>query len=283
MTHNQTNHIISITIFISFLLLGLSFLLGANLHSISNTFGFYFITEWLDPRLLGILTGITFIVAGVFVVIARYSMVCDDMLLNIMFFIAIIPLVTLLSEMRWMLDLGGFPIIGSGQGIIKYAALIPLAIYLVRYNILSLYQHAALNFIPIALVLYWIGGMKFFEFEANAIVSLVETSPLMSWLYAVFSVQGASSLIGVYDVLFASLLGITIWLKMPRFGLFAILGVGTVFVMTQSFLFTANNVFNTDTIIGSLGMFLIKDLWFFGNLAVIAHFITNLDNAPESS
>lgn len=276
MTQNHTNHIIQSSLLISFLLLGLSFFLGGNANSISNTFSFYLVTEWVDTPLLGILAGMAFLWAGLLVIIAAREPAFNDVLLITLVLIAVMPLLTLISDTRWMTQLGGFPIIGSGQGIIKYAALIPLAIYLSRYNTLSLRQHALLNFIPVALVLYWIGGMKFFEFEANGIVSLVDTSPFMSWLYVVFSVQGASNAIGVYDVLFTSLLGFAIWQKMPRLGLAAVLGAGAVFGMTQTFLFTANNAFSADTIITSLGQFVIKDLWFFGNLAVIVHYGTDI-------
>ena len=41
----------------------------------------------------------------------------------------------------------------------------------------------------LVLVLVWIGAMKFTAYEAGAIQPLVANSPLMSWLYAVFSVQ----------------------------------------------------------------------------------------------
>ena len=112
-----------------------------------------------------------------------------------------------------MADLGGFPIIGSGQGIIKYFAVLPLFLFLFYRDKFSHKQLTYLNFAPVAMVLLWIGGMKFFEFEANAIVGLVETSPFMSWLYDVFSVQGASNVIGGFDVLFALLLGVGIYTK----------------------------------------------------------------------
>ena len=41
----------------------------------------------------------------------------------------------------------------------------------------------------LVLVLVWIGAMKFTAYEAGAIQPLVANSPLMSWLYAVLSVQ----------------------------------------------------------------------------------------------
>ena len=122
------------------------------------------------------------------------------------------------------------------------------------------------------MVLLWIGGMKFFEFEANAIVGLVETSPFMSWLYAVFSVQGASNVIGGFDVLFALLLGAGIFSKIKPVIIASGLACLSVFLMTQTFLFTVPDTFNSTTIVNRLGQFVIKDLWFVANLAVVAYF-----------
>ena len=52
----------------------------------------------------------------------------------------------------------------------------------------------------LVVVLVWIGLMKFTAYEAGAIQPLVANSPLMSWLYAVFSVRATSNLIGVAEV-----------------------------------------------------------------------------------
>lgn len=52
----------------------------------------------------------------------------------------------------------------------------------------------------IVIVLAWIGMMKFTSYEAGAIEGLVASSPLTSWLYSVFSLQGASNLIGLVEV-----------------------------------------------------------------------------------
>ena len=171
-----------------------------------------------------------------------------------------------------MADLGGFPIIGSGQGIIKYFAVLPLFLFLFYRDKLSHKQLTYLNFAPVAMVLLWIGGMKFFEFDANAIVGLVETSPFMSWLYAVFSVQGASNVIGGFDVFFALVLGLGIYTKNKPMIITSGMACLSVFLMTQTFLFTVPDTFNSATIVNRLGQFVIKDLWFIANLAVVAYF-----------
>lgn len=65
-----------------------------------------------------------------------------------------------------------------------------------------------------AIVLGWIGAMKFTAYEAGAIEGLVASSPLTNWLYSVFSLQGASNLIGTAEIATAAL--IVIGAKFPK-------------------------------------------------------------------
>jgi uncharacterized membrane protein YkgB len=60
----------------------------------------------------------------------------------------------------------------------------------------------------LVIVIGWIGLMKFTAYEAEAIMPLVSNSPLMSWVYGVFSVNGFSSLLGVVEVLTALLIAV---------------------------------------------------------------------------
>ena len=53
----------------------------------------------------------------------------------------------------------------------------------------------------VVVVLQWLGGMKFTNYEAQGIKALVENSPLMRWSYRLLSVQECSNLIGVTEVL----------------------------------------------------------------------------------
>ena len=88
-----------------------------------------------------------------------------------------------------------------------------------------------------ATVLGWIGAMKFTAYEAGAIQGLVQSSPLMSWLYDVLSVQGASNLIGSIEI--ATALLIVLGAKFPKAALAGALAAALTFLMTISFLFTA--------------------------------------------
>lgn len=60
----------------------------------------------------------------------------------------------------------------------------------------------------LVIVLGWIGAMKFTAYEAEGIKALVETSPLMSWMYKIFSLQATSNIIGVAELLAALLIAI---------------------------------------------------------------------------
>jgi len=60
----------------------------------------------------------------------------------------------------------------------------------------------------LVLVLGWIGAMKFTAYEAEGIKTLVETSPFMSWMYKVFSLQATSNIIGVAEITAAVLIAI---------------------------------------------------------------------------
>ena len=88
-----------------------------------------------------------------------------------------------------------------------------------------------------ATVLGWIGAMKFTAYEAGAIEGLVQSSPLVSWLYQVFSVQGASNLIGTVEIATAAL--ILIGTKFPKAALVGAVAAAMTFLVTASFLLTA--------------------------------------------
>ena len=273
MNITHTNNALTFLLTLSFALLGVSFALGANSNTLSATFSFYELDTLLSNNTLGLLTGSAMIALAVTTLAAHLKLIKPVPAVILALVVSIVPLLTLFASNRWMAQLGGFPIIGSGQGIIKYFAVIPLYLFLFYKNKLTDKQHVLLNFIPVAMVLLWIGGMKFYEFEAKAIVGLVETSPFMSWLYTVFSVQGASDIIGGFDVLFAVLLGAGILLNNKKLIIVSGLACLSVFLMTQTFLITATGAFSSSTLLERLGQFVIKDLWYVGNLIVIATLI----------
>ncbi len=88
-----------------------------------------------------------------------------------------------------------------------------------------------------ALVLLWIGAMKFTAYEAGAIEGLVASSPLTAWLYDVLSLQGASNLVGTIEIItaFTLLAGI----KYRAAAIAGALAAVATFTVTLSYLFTA--------------------------------------------
>jgi reactive chlorine resistance protein C len=88
----------------------------------------------------------------------------------------------------------------------------------------------------LVLVLGWIGAMKFTAYEAEGIKTLVETSPFMSWMYKVFSLQATSNVIGIAELTAAALIAIhPLAPKLSAIG--SVLAVFT-FLTTLTFLFT---------------------------------------------
>ena len=126
------------------------------------------------------------------------------------------------------------------------------AAYLLRYGLV--------------LVIAWIGFMKFTAYEAAGIQPLVANSPLMSWVYAIFSERAFSALLGIVEVTVAAMIALR-----PVSAKVSALGGGLAAVM---FLTTLTFLFSTPGWEPSLGgfpalsvvpgQFLIKDIVLLG-------------------
>ncbi|MFG1791311.1 YkgB family protein [Nocardia sp. NPDC049149] len=117
----------------------------------------------------------------------------------------------------------------------------------------------------LALVLIWIGAMKFFAFEAQGIQPLIENSPLMSWLYNFLSMTALSAVLGVIEVALGLL--IASWKWVPGLSALASLGAVVMFLITLSFMLTTPGVWQPGygfPYLGSAGGFLIKDVVLLG-------------------
>ena len=117
----------------------------------------------------------------------------------------------------------------------------------------------------LVVVLLLIGFLKFTPAEATGIQPLVAHSPLMSWMYAVLSVQGVSNLIGAIEIAIAVLIALRpISAKASFVG-----SVGSVmtFLLTTSFLLSTPGAVQLShglPVLGDAGQFLIKDLVLLG-------------------
>lgn len=118
----------------------------------------------------------------------------------------------------------------------------------------------------LVIVIAWIGAMKFTAYEAEAIQPLIANSPLMSWLYEIFSVRSFSAVLGVVELSTAALLAIKPWA--PRASILgSILAIG-LFLATLSFLVTTPGVWAAAAggfpVLSDVGGFLIKDVALLG-------------------
>ncbi|MFD0792011.1 DUF417 family protein [Mucilaginibacter litoreus] len=109
-------------------------------------------------------------------------------------------------------------------------------------------------------VLLWIGIFKFTPGEAAAIKGYVSNSFLMSWLYNVTSEQGASNIIGIYEITSAILLIASFWNK--KLGLIGGYLTASIFLGTLSFLITTPGVWRISDGIPVTDFFVIKDFAF---------------------
>lgn len=128
----------------------------------------------------------------------------------------------------------------------------------------------------LVLVLVWIGAMKFTAYEADAIQPLVASSPLMSWLYGVMSVQATSNLIGTLEITAGVLVALRPWSAMAS-AAGSLMAIAT-FVVTLTFLFTVPgwepSLGGFPALSVAPGQFVLKDavllgaaVWSFGEAA----------------
>jgi uncharacterized membrane protein YkgB len=119
----------------------------------------------------------------------------------------------------------------------------------------------------LAAIFVWIGAMKFTAYEAQAIQPLVANSPLMSWLYLLFSVQAFSNWLGVLEITIGLMIAarpISSTISAAGSGLAAVLFLGTL-----SFMLSTPPVWETSlggfpALSVAPGQFLLKDLGLLG-------------------
>src|SRR5262245_27086980 len=80
------------------------------------------------------------------------------------------------------------------------------------------------------LIFLLFGYQKWFEYEAQGLIPYISNGPLISWMYPLFGVRGASWFLGVSEWLFGALLFWGFWDK--RIGILGAIGSTATFVMT---------------------------------------------------
>ena len=82
------------------------------------------------------------------------------------------------------------------------------------------------------IIFFFFGYQKWFEYEAQVLIPYISNGPLISWMYPVFGVRGASWFLGVSEWLFGALLFLGFWDK--RLGILGALGSCVTFLMTAT-------------------------------------------------
>ena len=80
------------------------------------------------------------------------------------------------------------------------------------------------------LIFLFFGYQKWFEYEAQVLIPYISNGPLISWMYPVFGVRGASWFLGVSEWLICTLLFLGFWNK--RLGVLGAAGSCVTFVTT---------------------------------------------------
>lgn len=124
-------------------------------------------------------------------------------------------------------------------------------------NVLALLRWA------LVVIFIWFGGMRFTAYEAAGITPFIEHNPIMSWLHAIFGVQGASYVIGVIELSTAAALIIGAFHPIVS-ALGAAMSAAT-YIITLTFFLSTPGVAETTAggfpaISAVPGQFLLKDL-----------------------
>ncbi len=119
----------------------------------------------------------------------------------------------------------------------------------------------------LVVVFAWIGAMKFSAYEANGIQPLVANSPLMSWLYNIFSVQAFSNWLGVLEIAIAVMIAarpISRQISAAGSALAAVLFLGTLSFMLSTPPVWEGTLGGFPALSVAPGQFLLKDLALLG-------------------
>jgi uncharacterized membrane protein YkgB len=84
------------------------------------------------------------------------------------------------------------------------------------------------------IIYFFFGYQKWFPYEAQTLIPFIKNGPLISWMYPVFGIQGASWFLGLSEWLFGALLLLGFWNK--KLGILGAAGSCVTFIMTFTIL-----------------------------------------------
>jgi uncharacterized membrane protein YkgB len=130
---------------------------------------------------------------------------------------------------------------------------------------ITILGHRVLRY-GLALVIGWIGFMKFTGYEAQGIEPLVMHSPLMGWMYHIWTVRQFSDGLGVVEVAIAILIALRSW--SPKASAIGSAAAVLMCLTTLSFLFSTpgweQSLGGFPALSAMPGQFLIKDVVLLG-------------------
>ncbi|QYE35617.1 YkgB family protein [Polymorphobacter sp. PAMC 29334] len=120
--------------------------------------------------------------------------------------------------------------------------------------------------IALTIIFLWFGGMKFTPFEAAGLEPIISNNPLISWLYALFGVQGGARFLGVFEIVTGLLIAARF--VDPRASVLGGAMGAWSFILTLSCMFTTPGVIaagheGTLNLSTAPGSFLVKDIVLF--------------------
>jgi uncharacterized membrane protein YkgB len=80
------------------------------------------------------------------------------------------------------------------------------------------------------IIFFFFGYQKWFEYEAQVLIPYISHGPLISWLYPVFGLRGATFFLGAAEWLFGALLFLGFWSK--KLGILRAFGSCVTFIST---------------------------------------------------
>jgi uncharacterized membrane protein YkgB len=80
------------------------------------------------------------------------------------------------------------------------------------------------------IIFFFFGYQKWWDYEAQTLIPFISNGPLISWMYPVFGIRGASWFLGVSEWVFGALIFIGFWNK--TLGALGAVGSCLSFIMT---------------------------------------------------
>ena len=238
-----------------FIWFGLMNLAGSTDGSIARWVDVHPFANQLKPHKANIALGLGIIQTAAGLLIAIYSIPqrFKRMSYGLIALLALGSLSLLFTNPVWMKSVGGFPAIGTGQGLIKYIVILGVALWF-----LNVKGAREVMLIGLIIVLGWIGAMKFTGPEADGVWPLLTSSPVFNWWITDFGKQTSSNIIGGIELLTVLLLTAHWWNR--RAYEVGLVLAGSTFIVTLSFLFTFSASWTGGfPNLASTGHFLMKD------------------------